>query len=339
MVQPKPHFRASKPTQPSKTFPKAPSTLSYSPRTTPLSPAPPESTRRTFWARRVPIIGASLAAASIGYLCVATYTGYQRDVAFGASHTIPHDVSSRYNFTADTFDDSVSFSEWLLGIDRLRGTLLARARGHVFESAVGTARNGPHYVLMPRGKDSVTSVTMADKSREMVYEARRKWANGGNAFFRRTAFYVADCAGEKVRCAYTEDGKFDTVVQTMGVCSFAEPVEVLKNLGEMTNKEGKILLLEHGRSRYDWVNRMLDATAPAHADRHGCWWNRDPGEIVRASGLQIVEEKRFDVVGTTWWFVLKPPTITRDEVPQQAETAAMPSTQGTVKSWLPLWSG
>ncbi|KAL2364976.1 hypothetical protein RJZ56_002125 [Blastomyces dermatitidis] len=107
-------------------------------------------------------------------------------------------------------------------------------------------------------------------------------------------------------CAQQQSGKFDTVIQTMGLCSLPDPVSYLTHLGTLVEPErGEILLLEHGRSHYRWLNKLLDDLAAAHADRHGCWWNRDIGEIVRQSGLEIVESKRWHL-GTTWKFVLRP---------------------------------
>ena len=50
---------------------------------------------------------------------------------------------------------------------------------------------------------------------------------------------------------------------------------------------------------------MLDRTAGRHAERHGCWWNRDIGAVVRQSGLEVVEIKRWHL-GTTWWVELRP---------------------------------
>ncbi|PGG98509.1 hypothetical protein GX51_06775 [Blastomyces parvus] len=106
--------------------------------------------------------------------------------------------------------------------------------------------------------------------------------------------------------AQQQSGKFDTVIQTMGLCSLPDPVSYLTHLGTLVEPErGEILLLEHGRSHYRWLNKLLDDLAAAHADRHGCWWNRDIGEIVRQSGLEIVESKRWHM-GTTWKFVLRP---------------------------------
>lgn len=98
------------------------------------------------------------------------------------------------------------------------------------------------------------------------------------------------------------------MVQTMGVCSTAEPAAALARLGELAcAREGRILLLEHGRSHYEWINWILDRSAARHADRHGCWFNRDVGEVLRRSGLvvEVVERSQF---GTLWYIEARPPS-------------------------------
>jgi len=51
----------------------------------------------------------------------------------------------------------------------------------------------------------------------------------------------------------------------------------------------------------------LDNNAPAHADKHGCWWNKDIQKIVEESELEVIEIKRYHL-GTTWWVELRPRT-------------------------------
>ncbi|KAI5278423.1 hypothetical protein KEM52_004693, partial [Ascosphaera acerosa] len=81
--------------------------------------------------------------------------------------------------------------------------------------------------------------------------------------------------------------KYDTVVDTMGLCSVGDPAAYLARLaGLVAPAHGRILLLEHGRGDWAWLNRVLDDLAPAHADKHGCWWNRDIDRVVRESGLE-----------------------------------------------------
>jgi methyltransferase OMS1 len=99
----------------------------------------------------------------------------------------------------------------------------------------------------------------------------------------------------------------------MGLCSTPDPAALLCQLGRFVKPDtGRIILLEHGRSHYQWMNNILDQHAPAHADRHGCWWNRDIGEIVERSGLEVVKMRRFHL-GTTWWVELKVKTNRKDE--------------------------
>ena len=100
---------------------------------------------------------------------------------------------------------------------------------------------------------------------------------------------------------------YDTVVQTMGLCSTEDPDALLHRLGQLVrpgNEGGRILLLEHGRGHYNWLNRILDSLASRHASKHGCWWNRDVGDIVQRSGLEVQKMERHHF-GTTWWVELR----------------------------------
>lgn len=104
-----------------------------------------------------------------------------------------------------------------------------------------------------------------------------------------------------------EDGRYDTVLETMSLCSTEQPDALLASLGRLVKPEsGRILLLEHGRSKYGILNRKLDKSAEAHAEKFGCWWNRDVGAVVKRSGLEVLEMRRHHL-GTTWWIVLKRP--------------------------------
>ena len=60
-----------------------------------------------------------------------------------------------------------------------------------------------------------------------------------------------------------------------------------------------------------------------HAYRHGCWYNKDIGQIVEESGLEVVEAKRHHF-GTTWWFELKPSQEMIEEREREAEAKAAP---------------
>ncbi|RDH34501.1 methyltransferase domain-domain-containing protein [Aspergillus welwitschiae] len=306
--KPAPRFPVADGTGP-KTLPKrANQHLKDLPSTPPSTPVSP---------RVMTIFGVSALTLStyIGYL----YASYRREVTQSQSLSVPHDVSDRYNHTARTFDADVELSEKVMRMGSKRADLISRARGDVLEVSCGTGRNLQYYELgQRRGLDSkgragvhgCRSVTFVDLSPEMVEITKAKFAKQFPEHEVPVNFEVQDAAGVPRRpvdpSRKGDEGYYDTVVQTMGLCSMPDPVGTLRHLGTVVEpNKGEILLLEHGRSHYDWLNRILDNLASAHADRHGCWWNRDIGKIVRDSGLEVVEEKRWHF-GTTWKYVLRP---------------------------------
>lgn len=173
----------------------------------------------------------------------------------------------------------------------------------MLEASAGTGRNHGFYKL-----DKCKSLTFVDQSRPMVEIAEEKFKET-HPKYDRAAFLtqsVLDTLPANATKEATKQGGYDTVVQTMGLCSTPQPTQLLKHLGTLARPEnGKILLLEHGRSHWQWVNAILDKTAPKHADRYGCWWNRDIGRYVEDSGLKIESLKRKHF-GTLWIIEARP---------------------------------
>lgn len=321
----------------------------------PASSYPPPSSSGTLASiprhrRTILLLGGALLAIPVLYITFLTTSLINTKPR---SEHVPEDTSYMYNRNAASFDRDVNSMESLIGITSLRKKLCKQARGHVLESAVGTGRNTTAY---PLTGGRITSVTMVDQSREMLDEARLKWPEQGNAWFIHALFRVADLSAPGTHLAppaRSGQAKFDTIVQTMGLCSTGRPVELLRNLGHMCapsrtssaagsasavddtdNAGGRILLLEHGKSHYGWLNTLLDKAAPAHAERHGCWWNKDIGAIVRASGLEIVEQRRYHL-GTTWWYVLRVPADF--EADAAAAAAAQTAKDGAARAGSPWW--
>ena len=88
---------------------------------------------------------------------------------------------------------------------RLRCQLLKSAVGRVLEVAVGTGSNLAHY---PAGVD----IIVVDLSPRMISKARQRGA-------QKAA--VMDAQHLAFR-----DGSFDTVVSTLGTCTFPDPIGV-----------------------------------------------------------------------------------------------------------------
>jgi methyltransferase OMS1 len=247
-----------------------------------------------------------------------------------------------------------------MGYTSLRKKLASLAYGDVLEVSIGTGRNLEFYDWDFKGhrgvgkpdargyikKGTVRSFTAVDKSAEMLEIAHEKF---GKMFpgILGVRWILSDAAEEgsipgPPRSANERsgnlDGKYDTVVQTMGLCSASDPVGLLRNLGEcVKEEEGRILLLEHGRGRWEWLNHVLDKYAEAHAKEFGCWWNRDLREIVEESGLEIVkiETPKWWHGGTTWWIELKKPkgpineaNEVKEKVVESTLTSVKPKKEG-----------
>lgn len=245
------------------------------------------------------IIGGILIYVSTTYL-VYNYASLSRLPATSSEIVQDADTSAVYNDTAPTFDASVSFTERFTGIGRLRNKLVGKAWGHVLETSVGTGRNAD-YLMMKK----VKSLTFVDQSAEMIAIARYKFHSLHPEYKSATFHTQSALEPLPLTASPRPPPPYDTIVQTMGLCSTPQPSLLLKHLGTLLKPgSGRILLLEHGRSHYSWVNWILDRTAGQHAIKHGCWWNRDIGRIVEDSGLIVAKVERKHL-GTTWVLELR----------------------------------
>lgn len=304
-------------------------------------PAKPKQAPRTGIPSTYALVSGAFAAA------VAFYSG-ALIVAASQSSADPSvaildkqkDVSGVYDNTAGDFDGEVGFSEMLMGVNRMRKSLAQQCTGHVLEVSCGTGRNLSYYDIWKKGH--VESLTFVDLSPQMVDVCKKKWEilmgkkqNKLNPNLT-VRFLPASALGSMPLAPTTPTPrKYDTVIQTMGLCSTPSPVELLANMVQYLdtdNPDSRILLLEHGRSYRQWLNNILDNSAEKHAEIHGCWFNRDIGALVQEAaeltGLEVVTERRFHL-GTTWVFELKP------KVKASSTGTTIEASDEKQKSWLP----
>jgi methyltransferase OMS1 len=183
-----------------------------------------------------------------------------------------------------------------MGINLLRRTLLYfHAKGTVLEVGAGTGRNIPFF------PSTVDRVVLTDSSDEMLKQIQKKLIKLSPEQKKRFACFKADA----LKLDFPDDS-FDCVVDTFGLCSFDDPIGVLREMARVCKPGGKILLLEHGRSKtWNALSEYLDKNAERHAKNWGCIWNRDLDAILRSSPLQL---ERVDTwhFGTTYYVVCQP---------------------------------
>lgn len=233
---------------------------------------------------------AAVALGGAGLGCALTYS-YVRPGKEGRpcpTEKHRHDV---YDNNAPKWDSTVRFDEFVAGIGRMRRRLVQHASGDVLELAVGTGRNFSYY-----NSAKVRSVTAADFSRAMleVADSKRSELSPISLRLKLVSTHKLDF----------EASSFDTIVDTFGICSFESPVQALREMRRVVKDDGQVLLLEHGASSWEWVQAILNGGAQYHAEKFGCYPNRNILGFVREAGLHIekCERKHF---GTTYSLVCR----------------------------------
>ncbi len=98
------------------------------------------------------------------------------------------------------------------------------------------------------------------------------------------------------------ENSFDTVVSTLSLCSYFDPVTVLNQMNRWCRKDGQILLLEHGLSSYFSISLLQKGLNPLAHRMSGCHYNRDIMKMVEQSDIQIEKSERYwlDIIHLIW---------------------------------------
>lgn len=185
------------------------------------------------------------------------------------------ELSQKYDRFAQWYDWVLGILE-LLGVRRMRRQLLRHGSGKILEVAVGTGKNLRFYP--PRCR-----VVAVDASGEMLKIAGRRAARLSTEIL----FLLADAEALPF-----SDHSFDTVVSSLSTCTFPNPVIALQEMARVCRADGRVLLLEHGRSNREWLARWQDRREYHFAKQLGCHWNRQPLELVGQAGVKVNNSRR-----------------------------------------------
>lgn len=175
---------------------------------------------------------------------------------------------------------------------KLRRELLQEARGHILEVAVGKGRNFEFY---PQN----AQITAVDVDASRLEEAKKQAEKFGIS---------ADFIHAMVEDTHLTPQTYDTVVSTLSLCSYKNPVEVLRSFGKYCRPDGKILLLEHGLSDRAWLARIQHKLNKLHLHLWGCNYNRDIKKFLEISGLKVDTIERH-IFGTVYVIHARPASI------------------------------
>jgi ubiquinone/menaquinone biosynthesis C-methylase UbiE len=181
------------------------------------------------------------------------------------------DVQGLYDELGQKYDTWTRLPDRLF-LDGWRRELLSGASGDVLEVAVGTGKNLRFY---PEG----CRVTGVDFSRSMLDEASRR--------ARALEIVFEPREGDVTALPFAE-ACFNTVVCTLGACTFGEPLAAFREMRRVCRPGGSVLLLEHVSPRDPPLAWLAKAITPFALKAVGCNPNRDTLALVREAGLHVV---------------------------------------------------
>ena len=152
------------------------------------------------------------------------------------------------------------------------------ARGRVLEIGCGTGANFAFYT------DAATDVIAIDPNPHMLERARRKISAAGRPVEIRQA------SAEQLPF---EDAAFDTVVDTINMCTIGDLAKALSEIKRVLKPIGELRFYEHIRYEYPIGALAQDLITPIWKwFGAGCHPNRDVARFIREAGFVIKELER-----------------------------------------------
>lgn len=198
-------------------------------------------------------------------------------------------IKHRYNRISKLYDLVEKPMENMFS--KHRSEMLLQTKGKVLEVGAGTGKNFQHY---PHDVE----VTAIDFSPEMVKIASSKAAKLENIKM------VIEMDAENM--AFNDD-TFDTVVTSCVFCSVPHPVKGLREIKRVCKDGGKVLMLEHVKSKKPVISPLMDVMNPSPLHLYGANINRDTVENLYKAGFTNIRIKDL------WFDILKLIIITNNK--------------------------
>ena len=159
-------------------------------------------------------------------------------------------------------------------IARQRAKIVPLAEGRVVEIGIGSGHNLPHY-----DPSRVRSLVGVDPDAAL-------WERG--AARREGLAFPVERLGLSGESIPLDDACADTVVVTYSLCTIADPVRALHEMGRILRPGGQLLFCEHGRAPDGCVARWQRRIDPVWTRlAGGCHMGRDIPGLIRNAGFDL----------------------------------------------------
>ena len=192
------------------------------------------------------------------------------------------DTSHKYSRIAKVYD----LFEWpieTLLLKKLRKEAVSYTYGDVLEVGIGTGKNLHYY-------NKSVDLTAIDFSPGMLEIAKDKKIEVDLKVFKLYEMDVQDLE--------FEDNSFDTIISTFVFCTVPDPIAGLKEVCRVLKPEGKVIFLEHMKSKYSILNIFLYLMNIVSKRVLGTSMIKETQKNIEQAGFTIVsvEHKLFDIV-------------------------------------------
>jgi demethylmenaquinone methyltransferase/2-methoxy-6-polyprenyl-1,4-benzoquinol methylase len=166
---------------------------------------------------------------------------------------------------------------------RWRKKYFSRLKGKILDVGIGTGKNIDYY-------NSEAEVTGIDFSQKMLEKGRQKLAKSG-----KKNIILAQMDVENLNF---NDNSFDYVITSSVFCSVPDPIKGLKEISRVLKPDGKLIMIEHVLSKNRFISFLENFFNGIVRFFTGVNVNRDTGQNIIKSGMEITEDKNlalFDV--------------------------------------------
>ena len=188
-------------------------------------------------------------------------------------------IKKRYNRVAPVYDsleylmEKGKMEEWRQNLWQRVNNKIDQEDMTLLEAGVGSGKNIEYY---PAGIE----IYAIDFSPKMIKEAEKK-AKKYNKEIKLLEMNIQNLD--------FEDNYFDLIVTSCVFCSVPDPVKGLEELKRVLKEDGRIIMLEHMRSKNELVGKVMDWLNWVSLYTWGANINRKTIENIEKAGLELVE--------------------------------------------------